>query len=102
LREHAIREVQRLGQEIEQEPVAWMHIQGRHQELSHFPLDDGEISRGWEQYPLYTAPPQRKPLKQAETMEIANQTAGQYWMDEAHIQRFRVAVEAAHNIKENT
>jgi hypothetical protein len=102
LREHAMREVQRLGQEIEQEPVAWMHIQGRHQELSHFPLDDGEISRGWEQYPLYTAPPQRKPLKQAETMEIANQTAGQYWMDEAHIQRFRVAVEAAHNIKENT
>jgi hypothetical protein len=45
--------------EPEQEPVAWMHIQGRHQELSHFPLDDGEISRGWEQYPLYTTPPQR-------------------------------------------
>jgi hypothetical protein len=59
LREHAMREVQRLGQEIEQEPVAWMHIQGRHKEPSHWPLDDGEISRGWEQYPLYTTPPQR-------------------------------------------
>ena len=43
----------------EQEPVAWMLIQGRHEELSHWPLDDGEISRGWEQYPLYTTPPQR-------------------------------------------
>jgi hypothetical protein len=43
----------------EQEPVAWMHIQGRHKEPSHWPLDDGEISRGWEQYPLYTTPPQR-------------------------------------------
>ena len=49
-----------------------------------------------------TAPPQRKPLTQDGTMEIANQTAGQYWMDEAHIQRFRAAVEAAHGIKENT
>ena len=44
----------------EQEPVAWMLIQGRHEELSHWPLDDGEISRGWEQYPLYTTPPQLK------------------------------------------
>jgi hypothetical protein len=59
MRENAMREVQRLGQEIEQEPVAWMHIQGRHKEPSHWPLDDGEISRGWEQYPLYTTPPQR-------------------------------------------
>ena len=41
-----------------QEPVAWMLIQGRHEELSHWPLDDDEISRGWEQYPLYTTPPQ--------------------------------------------
>lgn len=48
----------------------------------------------------YIPPPQRKPLTQDGTMEIANQTAGQYWMDEAHIQRFRAAVEAAHGIKE--
>jgi hypothetical protein len=47
---------------------------------------------------LYTTPPQRKPLTQDGTMEIANQTAGQYWMNEAHIQRFRAAVEAAHGI----
>jgi len=26
LREHAMREVQRLGQEIEQEPVVWMQV----------------------------------------------------------------------------
>lgn len=47
-----------------------------------------------------TITPQRKPLTKDRTMEIANQTAGQYWMDEAHIQRFRAAVEAAHGIKE--
>ena len=47
------------AQPAQQEPVGWMLIQGRHEELSHWPLDDDEISRGWEQYPLYTTPPQR-------------------------------------------
>ena len=54
LAEHAMREVQRLGQEIEQEPVAWMseHDVGfRKSEFGATPT-----------VPLYTAPPQRKPL----------------------------------------
>jgi hypothetical protein len=88
-----MREVQRLGQEIEQEPVAWMHIQGRHQELSHFPLDDGEISRGWEQYPLYTTPPQRTWV--GLTDEDVNGFVGQYWGDEYMKMRSMVrAIEA--------
>jgi hypothetical protein len=53
LREHAMREVQRLGQEIEQEPVAWMHPDGR---LWTF-------GKGFDKstftIPLYTTPPQR-------------------------------------------
>jgi hypothetical protein len=54
-----MREVQRLGQEIEQEPVAWMHIQGNYQESSFRQLDDWEIKNGFKQYPLYATPPQR-------------------------------------------
>ena len=57
--EEAITAIKEALAQQEQEPVAWMLIQGRHEELSHWPLDDGEISRGWEQYPLYTTPPQR-------------------------------------------
>jgi len=79
--------------EPEQEPVAWMHIQGRHQELSHFPLDDGEISRGWEQYPLYTTPPQRTWV--GLTDEDVNGFVGQYWGDEYMKMRSMVrAIEA--------
>jgi hypothetical protein len=33
LREHAMREVQRLGQEIEQEPVAWIDLQKEAQQI---------------------------------------------------------------------
>jgi hypothetical protein len=50
LREHAMREVQRLGQEIEQEPVAWMDADGNvsdNNDHKCFPI------------PLYTTPPQR-------------------------------------------
>ena len=49
LREHALREVQRLGQEIEQEPVAWWNDTGTH-------IDLNVSGRGT---PLYTYPPQR-------------------------------------------
>ena len=43
----------------EQEPVAWMHVQGNYKEPSFRELADDEVERGWKQYPLYTAPPQR-------------------------------------------
>ena len=43
----------------EQEPVAWMHVQGNYKEPSFRELADDEVERGWEQYPLYTTPPQR-------------------------------------------
>ena len=37
-----------------QEPVAWMHVQGNYTEPSFRPLMGDEIERGWEQYPLYS------------------------------------------------
>ena len=51
------REIEALAQP-EQEPVAWMHIQGNYQEPSFRQLDDWEIKNGFKQYPLYTHPPQ--------------------------------------------
>jgi hypothetical protein len=80
----------------QQEPVAWLSTDsiGERHLCFDKPLDNDPVQ------PLYTTPQQRKPLTQDGTMEIANQTAGQYWMDEAHIQRFRAVVEAAHGIRE--
>lgn len=46
-------------QRTEQEPVAWMHVQGNYKEPSFRGLADDEVERGWEQYPLYNTPPQR-------------------------------------------
>ena len=45
--------------EAKDEPVAWMLVQGNHEEPSLRQLDDWEIQNGWKQYPLYTTPPQR-------------------------------------------
>ena len=46
---------------------------------------------------LYTHPPRRewRGLDRDETMHLMNDTAENYWADEAHIQRFARAVEAA-------
>jgi len=49
LAEKSMREMQRLGQEIEQEPVAWWNNTGTH-------IDLNVSGRGT---PLYTHPPQR-------------------------------------------
>jgi hypothetical protein len=67
--EHAMQEVQRLGQEIEQEPVAWMwrcnpYCDWPNWEVSLWrPADSGcygdKRTEGYEDVPLYTAPPQR-------------------------------------------
>ncbi len=65
LREHAMYEVQRLGQEIEQEPVAWMW---QHDETGRVGFVDlFQVENGWQKSnprlklvgPLYTHPPQR-------------------------------------------
>jgi hypothetical protein len=47
--------------------------------------------------PLYAHPPRRewRGLDKDETMHLMNDTAGGYWADEAHIQRFARAIEAA-------
>ena len=55
IREHAMYEVQRLGQEIEQEPVAWMS------EDEHTVYTSKQVDGCFQHdhIPLYTHPPQR-------------------------------------------
>ena len=59
----------------QQEPVAYIHRQGNHYEVSERFLSDDEKSRGWTEEPLYTSPPaQRKwvGLTPEETLEEAH------------------------------
>ena len=60
-REQAMREVQRLGQEIEQEPVAWMYVCDGADGLPVLVHTQKDWARAswWHEIPLYTAPPQR-------------------------------------------
>jgi hypothetical protein len=63
----------------EQEPVAWMHVQGNYKEPSFRELANDEVERGWEQHPLYNTPPQREwqSLTDDEIKEIIGSYAGQ-------------------------
>ena len=56
--------------EPEQEPVAYVHRQGNYWEVSERFLCDDEKARGWTEEPLYTHPPQRKPLTNEEIEAI--------------------------------
>jgi hypothetical protein len=65
LAEHAMRETQRLGQEIEQEPVMWSDYEsnGMHHKPVAWMDADGNVSDNNDHkcfpIPLYTTPPQR-------------------------------------------
>ncbi len=48
----------RAAIEQAEKPVAWMHVQGNYKQPSLYQLDDFELDRKWNQYPLYTAPRQ--------------------------------------------
>jgi hypothetical protein len=84
LAEHAIREVQRLGQEIEQEPAGW-----------EVGVVDGVVTRR-------LAPPQRKPLTVAQIFACENSVPDEIVSDRVWCIYFARAIEAAHDIKENT
>ena len=92
LAEHAMRETQRLGQEIEQEPVAWWDAKLGAFDEKHFD----------QLQPLYTAPPQRKPLTdKAITKVIDSMPRGiNGWMSDWDLYEFARAIEA--RLKENT
>jgi len=89
--------------EAKDEPVAWMHVQGNHEEPSLRQLDDWEIQNGWKQYPLYTTPPQRKPLsfEQVEDCFVDGYSTEEngILVSAQWLHDFARAIEAAHGIK---
>ena len=99
IREHAMYEVQRLGQEIEQEPVAWMFEDSEdngHKTFQSTPpsLEAVTYLAKWNRptwMPLYTHPPQRKPLTDE---QLKNHYQNNEWLDGV---RF---AEQFHGIKE--
>jgi len=101
LREHAMREVQRLGQEIEQEPVVWMYQdKSTHEVRFQKHMRDFVDHGATYETPLYTTPPQRKPLTDQEiwkndTIMSANSGYGATFETLREIVR---AIEAAHGI----
>jgi len=112
LAEHAMSEVQRLGQEIEpkigcvnhdcakckerteQEPDYWLGY--GLQAHTEKPFDGAT--------PVYTSPPQRKPLTNGEIYTAYITATNQMLRatDERLAFAFARAIEAAHGIKENT
>ena len=94
-----------------QEPVAWMYTGIKQDGTEHGPhlvwkpayMDAMSASMGAQATPLYTAPPQRKPLTDEEILYIYNQLPN--WgmgMDSLPqgLEKFARAIEAAHGIGE--
>jgi hypothetical protein len=52
-----------------QEPVAYIHRQGNHYEVSERFLSDDEKSRGWTEEPLYTFPPAQQESSEWQKIE---------------------------------
>ena len=94
LAEHAMQEVQRLGQEIEQKPVAHCKVRPLRGDES-FPKVEIDWVNQPVPGPLYTSPPQRKPLTDEAIAQIAAQ-GHQRWLE------FARTIEAAHGIKGDT
>ena len=122
LAEHAMRETQRLGQEIEQEPVAYATKEDFYRELMRrlkhireemkiksvtmrckdydiaLPIIDTDFGRVLVGQ-VYT-PPHRKPLTDEEIVAKALHLSGLGTSPD--VLQFARAIEAAHGIKENT
>jgi hypothetical protein len=105
--DNAIAAIKEVLAQPEQEPVAWMvKAHGLLQRLSRRADVADEIACQYrkddpkaDMFPLYTAPPQRKPLTDEEIVKITSDPClyirgGDYRIDIAR------AIEAAHGIKE--
>ena len=79
--------------ELEQEPVAYIHRHGNHWEVTERYLCDDEKARGWTEEPLYTHPPQRKPLTDEEIQELSQQHKF-----DSRMMKFVRIIERAHGI----
>lgn len=83
--------------ETVQEPVAYVHRQGNHWEVSERHLDSDEKARGWTEEPLYTAPPQRNPLTEEDIAKCWHNTSWHADM-KTRVFDFARAIERHHKI----
>ena len=94
----ALRMAADLLAQPEQEPVTWRYkivdVFGRPAWTLKTPKSD---TRVLESQPLYTTPPQRKPLTDEEIILIVADCASSHQHTDIHFAR---AIEAAHGIKE--
>ena len=92
-KEQAITAMEKLLAQPEQEPLAW--ISTGTARMIHWTADKPAYGDDW--VPLYTAPPQRKPLTDEDIERIVREArVGEHGIGYT-IAR---AIEAAHNIKE--
>jgi len=85
----------------EQEPVAWLS----RRYVDNFPVSGYETAQptDYGAFPVYTTPPQRKPLTDKQIDAIRNQCPPSAGIDfDVRCKDFARAIEAAHGIKENT
>jgi len=93
----AITAIKEALAQPEQEPVAWRTYTGRGYYIIDATLE--EAQKNWpdrEHQPLYTTPPQRKPLTDEEIVLVVAECAASHQHTDIHFAR---AIEAAHGIK---
>jgi hypothetical protein len=98
----AIKYTAKTNQEAKDEPVAWMYeVNHAHTCLDLFEPPDDAYDEGT-LYPLYLAPPQRKPLTDEEIDTIGATIFKAEFLDDTEVKSNRElarAIEAAHGIK---
>ena len=103
IQEEALRNVQRIGQEIEQEPYGWVSqhtTKGMYEWQFNKRESSVYIDTAISIVPVYTHPPQRKPLTDEQIVAINDKHYNIAYRDfDADIAIAR-AIEAAHGIKE--
>ena len=98
LAHRAITAIKEALAQPEQEPVAILHRYPSKCRMTVEYTDEiTEVREG--SWPLYTTPPQRKPLTDEEIILIVAECASSHQHTDIHFAR---AIEAAHGIKENT
>ena len=100
LAEHAMRETQRLGQEIEPDDIASILACRDMLDTQPVPPRTWVGSGDLEDSNAYLTPPQRKPLTGAQISAIGSKIFPSTW-NIRHLE-FARAIEAAHGSKENT
>ena len=100
--DEAITAIKEALAQLEQEPVAWAMLHDNGQFIDAIHPDEHARFEGKYIHPLYTTPPQRKPLSDeeiyslADSLEIWNEDDEEWILDP---NTFARAIEAAHGIK---